>query len=86
MTLKEMSQLITLNINDTKIHEFKTNDLTFNSDELLERNFENSILEEVKLPKELTVIPAYTFLSCRNLKEVSLPSTVKIIKRLAFKA
>ena len=84
MTLKEMSQLITLDINDTKIHEFKTNDLTFNSDELLERNFENSILEEVKLPKELTVIPAYTFLSCRNLKEVSLPSTVKIIKRFAF--
>ena len=78
MTLKEMGQLIILDMNDTKIHEFKTNNLTFNPDELLERNFENSKLEEVKLPKELTVIPAYTFLSCRNLKEVSLLSLIHI--------
>ena len=44
MTLKEMGQLIILDMNDTKIHEFKTNNLTFNPDELLERNFENSKL------------------------------------------
>lgn len=84
ITLKEMEQLHYLDFNNTKIHEFKINDLTFNSDELIESNFAKSKLEYVSLPKDLKTIPDNAFSSCSNLKDIVLPSTMKIIKESAF--
>ena len=45
---------------------------------------ENTLTEEVRLPKYLEVIGKECFNTCKNIKKIQLPDTVKVIKDDAF--